>query len=221
MKIALVLERFDPHQGGLEHWTWQFAQQLVARENEVHVVAFEFHPSARETGVVQHCLTMPKSRLARAAALECELRKDRFNVIHDMGCGWHADIFHPHSGSTQALWEQNLLRIPRWRQIRFWRERRYRETQEIERRQHARGDTLIVAVSEMVRRQFETMHGVQSARLRLIYNGVDATRFSPAHRATHRDATRRQLGVKDETLFLLLAHNLLLKNARALIEAAG
>ena len=29
------------------------------------------------------------------------------------------------------------MRIPKWRQIRFWREKRYKELEEIERRQHA------------------------------------------------------------------------------------
>lgn len=166
-------------------------------------------------------LMMPASRLERAAALERKLRAEAFDIIHDMGCGWHADVFHPHGGSTRALWEHNLLRIPRWRQIRIWRENRYRETAEIERRQHAKSDARIVAVSQFVKKHFETLHQLPAERLRLIYNGVDSVRFSPEHRALHRKSTRHELGVKDEVLFLMLAHNLLLKNARTLIEATA
>ena len=221
MKIGLVLEKFDPQRGGLEHWTWQYARRLVELGHEVHAVAFEFAPQVTAgTRLVLHQLEAPPSRLERAAALEGKLRSLRLDVIHDMGCGWYADIFHPHGGSTLALWEHNLMRIPRWRRIRFWREKRYRELAKIERRQHACDKSLIVAVSRMVREHFTTLHGVPPERLRLIYNGVDTEHFSPRHCAGFREAMRVELGCRDgETLFLLVAHNLLLKNAGAAIHA--
>ena len=221
MKIGLVLERFDPAGGGLEHWTWQFAHCLMERAHEVHVVAFEFHAGAANDGIITHRLEMPRSRLDRAAALAAQLPAMRFDLVHDMGIGWAADIIHPHGGSTKALWEHNLLRIPKWRQIRFWREKRYAELAEIERRQHANRTATIVAVSRMVARHFESLHHLPVARMRVIYNGVDVEKFTPSHREKYRDATRRELGVRDEVLFLMLAHNLLLKNAEATIRAAA
>ena len=223
MKIGLILEQFDPARGGLEHWTWQFAGDLLARGHEVHVVAFEFHPDAERDGLVAHRLgEMPRSRLERAEVIAARLPGFRLDIAHDMGIGWAADIIHPHGGSTIALWEHNLRRIPKWRQIRFWRERRYRELAEVERRQHTRSAALIVAVSQMVRRHFETLHHLPPARLRVIPNGVDGQRFTPAHRLTLREPTRRELGIRDEeVLFLMLAHNLLLKNAEAFLRAAA
>ncbi|HEV3410517.1 MAG TPA: glycosyltransferase family 4 protein, partial [Chthoniobacterales bacterium] len=145
----------------------------------------------------------------------------QFDIVHDNGIGWEADVIHPHPGSTKALWEHNLMRIPKWRQIRFWRERRYRELEEIESRQHRNGRAIIVPVSRMVQQHFETFHGLPRERMRVIYNGVDVKRFTPAARETLREPTRRELGVRDEVLFLMLAHNLLLKNAEALIRAAA
>ena len=222
MKIGLVLERFDPARGGLEHWTWQFARELLLRGHEVHVVAFELHPAAEEGGLQAHPLgEMPSSRLDRAELIAARLPALRFDVVHDMGIGWHADIFHPHGGSTVALWEQNLRRIPKWRQIRFWRERRYRELAEVERRQLEESTALIVAVSHMVQRHFETLHHLPAARLRVIPNGVDVARFTPQHRATLRAETRRELSLGEEVLFLMLAHNLLLKNAEVFLRAAA
>jgi UDP-glucose:(heptosyl)LPS alpha-1,3-glucosyltransferase len=222
VKIGLVLEKFDPQMGGLEHWTWQFAQQLLARGHEVHIIAFETNPAADQSGLILHRLEMPRSRLARAEALERHLRMLTLDVIHDMGCGWYADLFHPHGGSTIALWEHNLMRIPRWRQIRFWRERRYREMAEVEKRQLTGTKATIVTVSKMVQHHFETYHGLPKERMRLIYNGVDLEYFSPEYCATQRAAARAELGVRDdEVLFVMLAHNLLLKNATALLEAAA
>ena len=38
MRIALVVERFDPRRGGLEEWSHQYVAELVRRRHEVHVV---------------------------------------------------------------------------------------------------------------------------------------------------------------------------------------
>ncbi len=222
MKIGLILERFNPDRGGLEHWTWQFARRLVARNHEVHVVAFEFHPEAAGFGIVAHQLEMPRSRIERAEAIAAYLPGLGLDLIHDMGIGWHADVIQPHGGSIKAAWEHNLLRIPKWRQIRFWRERRYRELEEIEARQHANSSAIIVPVSQMVRRSFEKFSHLPAARMRVIYNGVDVDRFTPENRVAWREKTRRELGIhNDEVMFLMLAHNLLLKNADAVIRATA
>lgn len=221
MKVGLVLERFDPARGGLEQWTWQFARRLVATGHEVHVVAFDFHAGTPNDGIITHQLPMPESRLDRAALIAAELPGMNFDVVHDMGIGWAGDVIHPHGGSTKALWEHNLMRIPKWRQIRFWREKRYRELEEIEKRQHANARAKIVAVSQMVARHFESFHRLAADRIRVIYNGVDVDRFTPIHRDKYRETTRHQLGVRDEVLFLMLAHNLLLKNAETVIRATA
>jgi UDP-glucose:(heptosyl)LPS alpha-1,3-glucosyltransferase len=220
MKIGLVLERFDPQKGGLEHWTWQFARRLAELGHEVHVIAFEFAKPVAGTQLLLHPLKPSSSALRRAARIEEKLRLLQLDVVHDMGCGWYADIFRPHGGSTLALWEHNLMRIPRWRQIRFWREKRYREQAEIEKRQLACGKAVIVAVSRMVQGHFRALHDLPAERMRLIYNGVDPDRFSPQHCGGFREPMRCELGCRDhETLFLLVAHNLLLKNAETAIRA--
>ncbi len=56
----------------------------------------------------------------------------------------------------------------------------------------------------------------------MIYNGVDLEKFSPSNRSTFRPVeTRGEFGMRNETLFFLLAHNLALKNAATLIRAMG
>src|SRR5581483_4302281 len=216
MKVALALESFDPQRGGLEQWTWQFAQALLQRGHEVHVVAFHFAANQAPAGIREHRLPFDPSPIKRAELLEkhlCELHTD---ITHDMGFGWFGDIFHPHGGSSIAAQEHNLLRIPAWRRIRFWREKRYREQREIvRRRDKSRG--IIVCVSELVRRHFQMLHGIDASRLRVIYNGVNTDCFSP--RSQMRNKAREQFGLADETVFLLVAHNLKLKNAATFLRA--
>lgn len=220
MKIGLVLEHFDPQRGGLEHWTWQFAGRLAALGHEVHVVACDFAKPDAGMPVILHPVEPSRAPLRRAAAFEQALRKLELDVIHDMGGGWYADVFHAHGGSTKASHEQSLMRIPRWRRIRFWREKRYREQSEIERLQHAREKALIVAVSQMDRDYFHTLHNVPVERIRRIYNGVDADKFSPQECSAHREPTRRLLEcADDETVFLSVGYDLRRKNAESAIRA--
>jgi len=219
MKVALALEHFDPRRGGLEMWTWQFAQRLAKAGHEVHLVSCGFVEPPGGAVLQYHQAPPSPSPLQRAAAIEQTLRTLSVEVVHDMGCGWHADIFHPHGGSGVAFRDYNLMRIPRWRQFRLWREKRYREQERIEKRQHAT-QAVIVAVSDMVRDHFRKIHHLPEERIRLIPNGVDTELFSPEHRTTWREATRRELTCSEnETLFLLVAHNLKLKNAEAAIRA--
>jgi UDP-glucose:(heptosyl)LPS alpha-1,3-glucosyltransferase len=220
VKIGLVLESFDPKKGGLEQWTWQFAGRLIEAGHELHIIACSFAPWKTSPSPQLHPVPHSSSPRQRAAAMAQVLQELNLDVVHDMGTGWQADLFHPHGGSSRAFQEHNLMRIPRWRQIRFWRQKRYREHAEIEDRQHANEKALIVAVSEMVREHFRKLHGVPQDRIRLIPNGVDTDRFSPQSGAPHREQMRLELNCRDhETLFLLIANNLPLKNAKVAIEA--
>ncbi|MEA3186605.1 MAG: UDP-glucose:(heptosyl)LPS alpha,3-glucosyltransferase [Chthoniobacter sp.] len=206
VKIALSAESFDPSRGGLESWSCQFAEALVALGHEVHLVEFDFS-TGDSLGTTRHPLAPSPSPMERAGRLEQCLRGLNADIIHDMGCGWFADIFHPHGGSTLAWREHNLRRIPAWRRVTFWQEKRYRERREIEKRQHASG-ALIVAVSRMTQRHFVELHGLAATRLPVIQNGVDTEKFAPKPHAA-----------REQTTFLLVAHNLALKNAPAAIRA--
>lgn len=222
MKIGLVLERFDPQRGGLENWSWQFARRLIDHGHEVHVVACDFAETGPAASLHLHKAESMPSPKPRAAAFAGVLRGLPLDVTHDMGCGTQADIFHPHGGSTVAFRDHNLMRIPRWRQFRLWREKRYREQAWIERRQHALEGSVVVAVSRMVREHLFRLHGLAPERIRLIYNGVDVNRFSPEVCLPLREEARAELGCRpDETLFLQVAHNLRLKNTETIIRALG
>ncbi len=220
MKVGLVLEHFDPQRGGLEHWTYQFARELVGAGHEVHVIACGFVNPGPGLPLIWHAVEESPSPLQRAMAMENVLQGLTLDIIHDMGCGWHADIYHAHGGSTLASWEHNLMRIPRWRQFRLWREKRYREQEKIEKRQRSQPRAVFVAVSKMVQNHFETLHHIPREQIRLIYNGVDIDRFSPVACQPLRKPTRASFGISDnETVFVMVAHNLRLKNAEAAILA--
>lgn len=226
MKIALVIHAFDAKMGGAEHWTCQYARLLAAQGHQLHVIARDFGPEADELGVVRHPLPATKNRLqlATAAAEIAETLPD--HVIHDMGLGWQCDLFQPHGGARKASYEQNLAMMSPWlrplkRAISPWLPR-YRDFAQLEEQQYRPGGPLLVALSKMVAGHFQQHYSVPREQIRLVYNGVDVKRFSPALRFTHRDTVRNDLQIaSDETLLLIVAHNFTLKGVPAAIRAVS
>ncbi len=222
LRIALVLDRFDPLRGGLERWTYDLATWLVARGDAVHVVAFEIAPAADEIGVVVHRLAPATTALARGQAAAEYLRTLDVDVVHDLGTTWDADLFHPQFGSRIADLRASLETASPTRQLRMrfgWSQRaRDWEKRALETRQCATARVLI-APSAMVRDHFVGLNGVDPTRIAVIHNGVDVARFTTAGRSERRAVARRRLGLGDEVVFLLAAHNLRLKGAATAIRA--
>jgi len=226
MKIAVACERFDSNAGGLEHWARQFVRGLNLRGHEVHVVTFRAGAVEDHGRPHLHVLPWSNSRFVRARAVQSVFASLKADVEHDLGTGWTADILHPQAGSGRANRRRDgASRSPseRWMQrLRpaYWK--RLLELREFERRQYSRADGTIIAVSQMVARNLQELHGVSAERVRLIPNGVDTERFSPEARARLRDQTRRRLNIQpDQTLFLFAAHNPRLKGVRPLLQAMG
>ncbi len=150
MRIGLVIESLLPQRGGAEHWTWQFAQRLVRAGHEVHAVAAQFSPETERIGVIPHPIEPVTSRITFAQASERILDELALDVTHDMGCGWHCDVFQPHGGSRSAAFEQNLLLLPSWlRPIKRTTSRwlpRYREFRQLTMGQYMAENRLFIAL---------------------------------------------------------------------------
>jgi UDP-glucose:(heptosyl)LPS alpha-1,3-glucosyltransferase len=225
MRIGLVIPSFDPRRGGAEQWTWQFALLLAKQGHEVHVLATSFGPQVADAPLIRHLLTAGRSRAQFAAAAEQAARRLPLNVVHDMGAGWHCDVFQPHGGSRQAAIEQNLLMSPPW--SRPWKRLgmrflpRYRAFRRLARRQYTADGRLFIALSRMVARDFMRLHDVPRERIRVVYNGVDLDRFSPELHQRHRSQVRKKLGIRDEVLVLIVAHNFALKGVPTLLASVG
>lgn len=230
MRVGLVLDHFDRRLGGVEQWTGQLVDYLLDHGHELHIVARGVAASERRDGVTAHELPPCPSRLALADAAADVLKRLDLDVIHDMGLGWYYDVLQPHGGSRRAAELQNLALTPKWthpfRRLVRSRLPRYRDFDRLCEKQYAmvatdRPARIVVAISEMVRADMTRWHGVDPERIRLIPNGVDINRFTPDHRSEHRAAIRRNLGISDEPIFLMVAHNLRLKGLPALMRAAS
>jgi UDP-glucose:(heptosyl)LPS alpha-1,3-glucosyltransferase len=226
MRIGVTIEQFCPTRGGAEHWTYQLTCQLVQMGHEVHVVAVQFGPEAAELPIVAHRLRKPRTRLHLARLVEDKLRSLPLDVIHDMGIGWYCDIIHSHDGSRFAQWEQKLKLLPP--KLRPLKRRlievlpRYSQFRKLVSRQFADRGQIVLALSEMVARDYRRYHDVRPERIRLVYNGVDTEKFSPDFRAEYREPIRRRLGVGvEEVLFLFVGHDFQRKGLATALRAMG
>lgn len=229
MRVGLVLDDLDPRRGGMSQWCWQFAAEVDRRGYELHVISQGFGDGSLSPSVACHKVPPTKSRSAFAEAAGEISRSLALDVVHDIGLGWHFDIFQPHGGSYAAWLARRLDFYPSW--IRYLKRPvdammpRHRDFDRHWRRQYAAGresDATFVALSKMVADDFVRLHGIRPERIKIVYNGVDCRRFSPDHRARYRDAVRRHIGTNDETLVLFLAaHNFRLKGVPQLLRVAA
>jgi UDP-glucose:(heptosyl)LPS alpha-1,3-glucosyltransferase len=220
LRIMLVIERFDPAAGGLEAWTAGLARYLLRQGHEVHVAATSF--AAPDIAITP--LRVGRSDLPSGFArnLERALAGVAVDVVHDVGYGWSADLFQPQVGSRVINLERELRSRPRrarWRMLASPAFRRWRRDLALTERRQLTLAKRIVAVSETVRRDLAQRYDIAPGKMLVIRNGIDVERFSPTLRAQFREATRAELGLGPEVLFLAAAHNFQLKGLDTLLHA--
>jgi UDP-glucose:(heptosyl)LPS alpha-1,3-glucosyltransferase len=220
LRIALVLDRFEPGLGGLESWTEGLANWLVRQGHEVSVLCFA--GTTKNSAVKLHIVDGEGGPLARADAIAARLSRLCFDIIHDTGTAGHADVFQPQTGSRVINTEFDLATRTPWQRLRIhlsptfrrWR----RETQRLERRQFA-DPSRVIAVSRMVRDQIASRYGLDADRITVIHNGIDTKRFGADRLATLRAPARTKWSLGEAPTFLLVAHNFDLKGVGTALHA--
>ena len=222
-RILVVLDHVDKNYGGLESWADQWTRWLAARGHEVHVAAFDIAPGNPGPGIIPHLLPRASGRLGRAAEVERFARQECFDIIHDLGVGWHFNILQPQAGSRVTNARQDLLALDRWaalkRRLSPWNARRNREYLALEKRQYGPGAGIIIAVSRLVADDLRRRYDVDPGRIRIVHNGIDLKRLEGLDPAECRAGLRKSLGLHDQVLFLFAGHNFRLKGLGPAIEA--
>lgn len=229
MKVALVAEWLDPWRGGAETSTQQFMHHLTDRGVDLHVFT-RSRPSPTPHMQVHTISGASMSRTRRSATfarrVESLLRADSFDVIHAISACRGADIYQPRGGTVAETVERNLAlrRAGPVRSLRryanhFNLKQRYMLTLE----RHILGNRtgpVVVAISEYVARQLRNHYQLAPERIRKIYNGVNPETVTETERARNRTAIRREFGIaEDDLLVLLVAHNFRLKGVARWMEA--
>ena len=225
MKFALLLDHFDPARGGLERYAVDWANWLVGRGHEVHVVAGD-GVSAAAVGATLHRVDRAGAdALARAQRLAACATALAPEIVHDFGAGLGGDIVQPLSGARGAGREGELRSlgfVRRWRCRLSPAWRRSQSARDVLERQRLHGpESIVIACSERVAEDLVLLAGVPRARIRLLYNAVDCGRFRPTP-ASERAMLRLAGGwPATGTLFLQIAHNFRLKGVAPALKAVA
>lgn len=229
MHIALIMERIEAWRGGAETSTLLFCNHLSALGCAVTVVTASHVPSTPAMRVVpirarRRLRGMGSWLFARRAA--DYVTSHSFDVVHAITPCLAADVYQPRGGAMPETLARNLaIRSDRADRGFKWIQQRlnlkYRLMAGLERRLVTRQPPpWLIAISGYVADQFIRHYGCDGGRIRRIFNGVDPDETPAEQRRRHRVEIRRQLGLADDDLMLLIvAHNFKLKGVSKAIEA--
>ena len=223
MKIALVLERFDPQGGGLEQWAWALAHTLARRGYSVTVLAFKVANTDASSRVMIRVLPWYAKRSARARVADQALAELKVDLVHDLGVGCSSDLIQPQGGCRLANYYKEHRSLSQRERIIASLDPRHlvwlNELKRFEKHVYAQsGTNLVVAVSQKVAADLNYWYGLTSERIQVIPNGVDISRFS-ALEPSLRNESRRHFKLEGKVVFLFAAHNPRLKGIRPLLSA--
>lgn len=229
MKIALNIENFTASKGGGEGYANNFALQLAKNGHEVHIFSslLENYPEY----VKPHNLEIMRSPkflriLSFPSRSEKLLRKGKFDIIIGFGGTWYADIYRPGGGTEKGWLLQNLNSIDNsfLRRLNmiirrilpanlagFYVDRRVFKSEKLK---------LVIANSNMVKKDIIHFHGFPEDKIKVVYNGVDLDKYNPVHKKSLREETRKYFRIDAKEIFILfIANNFRLKGLHCLIKA--
>jgi UDP-glucose:(heptosyl)LPS alpha-1,3-glucosyltransferase len=183
--------------GGTESDLHRMAEGLAARGHDVHVFAAQ-EGSAGPGVTVRRVPVLRAGRLARllsyARNAPRAVAAERWDVVVGFGRTPVQDVVRVGGGTHRSYLARMEAAGLRGRR----RGPYHRAILRLEAAAFAPGGhRRVLAVSARVRDEVVADYGVPAEQVRVIYNGVDCTRFHPAHRATLGRRARRALGVPD------------------------
>jgi UDP-glucose:(heptosyl)LPS alpha-1,3-glucosyltransferase len=226
MKIALVIETFDPLRGGREASTAQIASELARRGQDVTVFCQRCE-DACEGVRIEPLKAGGRDRTARLASFARSVRgaaeKGAFDIVHATLPIPGANVYQPRGGLVGAQAAASLRRRRGLRRFlatlaQPWNLHR-RKMGRLERKLVTDRTTVCLAVSEMVGREFMHYYA-RGEDVRVIYNAVDVPDVSDQTRRQWRDELRRRIGAgPGSPVFLTIARNFELKGVAEAIDA--
>ncbi|MDD7983422.1 glycosyltransferase family 4 protein [Lentisphaera marina] len=228
MKIAFVIEHFNPRYGGQQVYMRDFAEFLIERGHEV---SFFTH----DTNVIDDRMSVEiikLSPLAKAmrwvqwwsflSQVKKRVKLGSYDVVMGTGVSAAVNVYQPHGGVTKASHKQNRLLTGPIHQILKGLSNsispKHIMAAKIERDIFTDKNVKFIAISEMVKSHMKEFYHIDDSQIELVYNGVDVERFQPSS-DLEKKAAKKQLSLdEDKIIFSLVAHNFKLKGLREIIS---
>ena len=237
MRIALIIEQFDPARGGREASAAQIADEFARRGHNVTVIcqqAGKAVPAAPHAGMQEkelELVQLGRRGWSRASILRhfvqdmhrlLRQRRADFDITHAMLPLPFVDIYQPRGGSVPNLIDAGLRRSGCCRRLigRLLAALNRRRVLSgiLERQVAAARDVWIIPGSRLVAEEFRRCYG-RTDNVRVVFNAADVPPPDLPERPVWRAELRAELGVPEEaTLLLSVAQNFQLKGVPELLE---
>ncbi len=232
MKIAIVIERYDPNAGGAERSTAQIAGELMSRGHEVTVLAGS-SPVAPRHEKVNVKVMLPKGRFKSVFHVAAfgdwvrkQLAKGPFDTSLSVTTNAPARVMQPRGGTVVEVHQRNLAaRDPGLDRASKALSAMFSMKQWVLKRAERKSlkDPMvakIVAVSNYVVRQLEVHYHISGEQVVVIPNAATMPKVTTQERAQTRLRVRGELGLQDrDVAFLFAAYNPRLKGVDTLLKA--
>ena len=226
MKLAIVRQKYNPY-GGAEQFIERALDALsLTRKVDLSIIARQWQ--ARPGVHFIECNPAYRTSLGRdksfATAVTACLGADGrgFDIVQSHERIPGIMLYRAGDGVHASWLEQRARALPAFRRFAIAANPYHRYVLAAEREMFAHlGLRAVICNSVMVRNDIAARFGLDAARLKVIYNGVDLERFHPRHRDA-RCASRALLGLPPEaTVFLYAGSGFERKGVARLLQAAA
>jgi len=229
LKVAIIIERTKIGLGGAERSVSELTAELRDQGAEATILAAKGVKTENTQVLCDLARGKRTSLKVFENALEEHLLKNHYDIIHSTLPLSVADIYQPRGGSYKEAMLRNIASYPSlWqRRIKQWTHcLNRRRTEYINAEKQLCSDTnktIIAALSNTVRQQFQKHYQLPDSRIAVIPNGIN-THFQPDEKvaAELKETIDNSISVPKEkmpVLFLFAANNPRLKGLRELLLA--
>lgn len=231
MKIALALENFNSFGGGVEAYAVGLAKKLVEKGWDVHLYGHSWNnepPQAMFHRISPLPRFFPPSLRILWFALNHSrmVRACNYDVVLGFGNTLFMNVYQSHGGVHRfsTMRKISAIRNPILRSAK-------RALALISPKYHVRAwiegaafraekRPVVIAISDMVRKDLSAYFGLSEDEIILVYNGADHSKIKAVEEPRISEI-RLKLGFTDEVIFLFMAYDLRKKGALYLLEAVA
>ena len=231
LKVAIIIERTKIGLGGAERSVSELTAELRIQGAEATILAAK-GVKTENTQVLCNLVRGKRTSLKFFEnALQEHLQQNHYDIIHSTLPLSVADIYQPRGGSYKEAMLRNIASYPYslQRRIKQWTHcLNFRRTESINaEKQLCSNDnkTIIAALSDTVRQQFQKHYQLPDNRIAVIPNGINIQLQPDETAATElKESIYNSISIpkdKKPVLFLFAATNSRLKGLRPLLWALG
>ena len=223
LRIALVANHIH-FRGGMERYCAELVTALCD-QHDIHLFTCEAADVPLDKVTVHLVPARQKPFLALFAQFYQQtsrmIRMEDFDIVHTIG-GITARQNIVTAQYCQYAWGDAIQREPGARQgITAYHQFMWRLNGYFEKKAITSPLTLgISANSERTRDDLQHFYGADPAKIKVIYNGIDAARFSPEN-ARYREAIRQRYGIPSKAVVALFVGEYKRKGLATVVEAVG